>query len=102
MVAVVVTSLIRARLPFRAWKAVHWLAYGAWPLAMLHGLTAGTDSGAAWARAVYVLAGLSVAAAVAWRLAPRTRPGPGTAPVLVRVPQAMAPAPVRVGAGGAR
>ena len=34
--ALVVTSLLRQRLGRRSWKAVHWLAYAAWPVALLH------------------------------------------------------------------
>lgn len=44
LLAVLVTSLLRARLGHRAWRAVHWLAYGSWPVALWHGLGAGTDS----------------------------------------------------------
>src|ERR1039457_6569305 len=43
--AVLLTSVIRARLGFRAWRAVHWLAYLAWPAAFAHSLTAGNDLG---------------------------------------------------------
>jgi sulfoxide reductase heme-binding subunit YedZ len=46
--AVLVTSLLRRRLGFRAWRAVHWLAYLAWPLAFAHSLTAGNDLGIWW------------------------------------------------------
>ena len=31
------------RLGYRAWRAVHWLAYLAWPVAFVHSLTAGND-----------------------------------------------------------
>ena len=41
--AVLVTSLLRRRLGYRAWRAVHWLAYLAWPVAFVHSLTAGND-----------------------------------------------------------
>jgi len=41
--AVLVTSLARRRLGYRAWRAVHWLAYLAWPAAFVHSLTAGND-----------------------------------------------------------
>ena len=47
--AVVITSLLRHRLGFRAWRAVHWLAYLAWPVAFIHSLHAGNDLGLAWA-----------------------------------------------------
>jgi sulfoxide reductase heme-binding subunit YedZ len=46
--AVLLTSLIRARLGYRAWRAVHWLAYLAWPVAFVHSLTAGHDLGLWW------------------------------------------------------
>ena len=41
--AVIITSLVRRRLGFRTWRAVHWLAYLAWPVAFVHSLTAGND-----------------------------------------------------------
>ncbi len=37
-IALVVTSLVRRRLGYRTWRAVHWLAYASWPIAVLHGL----------------------------------------------------------------
>ncbi|HKB30093.1 MAG TPA: ferric reductase-like transmembrane domain-containing protein, partial [Streptosporangiaceae bacterium] len=36
MAAVVVTSLIRARIGRRLWRGVHWLAYAAYPIALVH------------------------------------------------------------------
>src|ERR1019366_7114899 len=36
--AVLLASLVRVRLGFRAWRAVHWLAYLAWPVAFVHSL----------------------------------------------------------------
>jgi methionine sulfoxide reductase heme-binding subunit len=38
--AVLVTSLLRARLGLRAWRAVHYLAYLAWPVAFVHAISA--------------------------------------------------------------
>jgi DMSO/TMAO reductase YedYZ heme-binding membrane subunit len=52
VVALVVTSLARARIPLRAWRTVHWLAYAAWPVALLHGAGMGTDAGSGWMLAV--------------------------------------------------
>ena len=46
--AVLLTSVLRRRLGFRLWRAVHWLAYLAWPTAFLHSLSAGNDLGAGW------------------------------------------------------
>ena len=44
LLAVLLTSALRLRLGVRRWKAVHWLAYAAWPLALFHGAGAGTDT----------------------------------------------------------
>jgi sulfoxide reductase heme-binding subunit YedZ len=41
--ALIVTSLLRVRLGLRAWRAVHWLAYACWPIAIIHGIGVGTD-----------------------------------------------------------
>lgn len=41
-VAVLATSLLRHRLPERLWRAVHVLAFAAWPLAVVHGFLLGT------------------------------------------------------------
>jgi DMSO/TMAO reductase YedYZ heme-binding membrane subunit len=91
MVALVVTSLLRSRLKYRTWRAVHWLAYACWPLAIVHGFAAGTDSSTGWARGVYAGALISVAAAVAWRWRRRSTPTPvlrppGFAAVAARAP----------------
>jgi len=70
IVALVATSLLRHRLGLRAWRAVHWLAYAAWPVALLHGLGTGTDSHTVWLRVIAGACVAAVAASVAWRLAP--------------------------------
>lgn len=43
MAAIVVTSLLRHRLGARVWRAVHWLTYLCWPMALPHGLGTGSD-----------------------------------------------------------
>ncbi len=70
IVALVVTSLLRTRLPERIWRGVHWLAYAAWPVAFAHALGNGTDSGTVWMRGIAAVSAFSVVAAVGWRLAP--------------------------------
>ena len=59
---VVVTSLLRDRLPRRLWTPVHLTSYVLWPLAAVHGLTAATDLGGGW----LLLLVLACAAATAW------------------------------------
>ena len=44
VLVVIATSLLRVRLGVRTWRAVHWLTYAAWPVAVLHYLTTGTDA----------------------------------------------------------
>ncbi|WP_406333226.1 ferric reductase-like transmembrane domain-containing protein [Streptomyces sp. NBC_00203] len=48
LLAVLITSLLRARLGHRTWRAVHWLAYASWPIALIHGIGIGTDAGTTW------------------------------------------------------
>jgi sulfoxide reductase heme-binding subunit YedZ len=71
ILALVVTSLLRHRLGVRSWRAVHWLAYAAWPVALLHGLGTGTDSAQLWLRGIAAACLAAVLAAIAWRLSPR-------------------------------
>ena len=71
--AVLITSLFRARLGYRAWKAVHWLAYLAWPAAFVHSLTAGGDLRVWWVALIECGSAALVAAAVIARLLARNR-----------------------------
>ncbi len=67
LAAVVVTSLLRHRIGARGWRLVHWMSYAAWPLAVLHGLKAGTDGGDGWFRLVTVACVAAVGGALVWR-----------------------------------
>jgi len=95
--AVLVTSLMRQRLGQHAWRAVHWLAYLAWPAAFLHSLTAGNDLGVWWVAMVEVGSAAAVAAAVLARVFGRSRGGPAGPPG--PGPQTGRPAPARSVAG---
>jgi methionine sulfoxide reductase heme-binding subunit len=66
--AVLVTSLVRQRLGYRAWRAVHWLAYLAWPVAFWHSVTAGTDLRIWWAAVTEWSCAAAVATACLARL----------------------------------
>jgi len=67
MVAVYVSFSMRKRIGVRNWRRLHWLTYGIFLGATVHGLLAGSDSGAQWARTLYLAAIGSVALATAWR-----------------------------------
>jgi len=68
MLAVVITSLLRGRIGYAGWRAVHWLAYASWPLALVHGLGTGSDVHSGWLLVLSVVCGLAVAAAVLSRV----------------------------------
>ena len=62
--AILVTSVLRQRLGYRAWRGVHWLAYLAWPAAVAHSVTAGNDLRIWWVALIewICLAAVSTAA----------------------------------------
>jgi methionine sulfoxide reductase heme-binding subunit len=68
MAAVLVTSLVRSRIPRRAWRAVHWLSYGLYPVAVVHSIGSSTDLQSGWLLAVTVACLAAVAAAALFRL----------------------------------
>jgi hypothetical protein len=69
LVALAVTSLVRRRLGYRAWRAVHWLAYASWPVAVLHGLGTGSDTKIWWMLALTGVCVIAVLMAVWARIA---------------------------------
>jgi sulfoxide reductase heme-binding subunit YedZ len=73
MIAVFVTSLLRERMRPAIWRAVHWLAYLSWPVALAHTFGMGTDAGEGWVIVLGIVCGLSVAAALGWRLRATSR-----------------------------
>jgi sulfoxide reductase heme-binding subunit YedZ len=76
LLALVATSLARRRLGYGAWRAVHWLAYASWPVAVLHGLGTGTDTQVWWMLALTAVCVAAVLAAILARLYRSRSPGP--------------------------
>ncbi len=68
MIAVFVSSLLRARMRPGTWRAIHWLAYISWPVALAHTFGMGTDAGEGWVIVLGVVCVVAVAAALAWRI----------------------------------
>ena len=66
--ALIVTSLLRRHLSLRVWRGIHWVAYLSWPLALVHSLGVGSDTGTVWLRGIAGACIGLVVAAVAWRL----------------------------------
>jgi methionine sulfoxide reductase heme-binding subunit len=68
MAAVVITSLLRHRIGQRAFKAIHWLTYAMWPIAMVHTLGNGTDGRSSWVVGSTIGVSAALVVAVLWRL----------------------------------
>jgi DMSO/TMAO reductase YedYZ heme-binding membrane subunit len=79
LLALLVTSLVRARIGYGSWRAIHFLAYAAWPVALVHAFGTGSDSPFGW----FALLGFACAAAVCLAVALRVVRGDG--PTGVRV-----------------
>jgi methionine sulfoxide reductase heme-binding subunit len=68
LIAVTLTSLLRQRMGYASWKAIHWLTYASWPIALLHGFGTGSDVTDTWLLALSVICLLAVLAAVIVRV----------------------------------
>lgn len=67
LLLVMITSLARARLGLRAWRAVHWFSYALWPIALAHALGTGTDAAQVWMGVLAIGCATAVAATATWR-----------------------------------
>jgi predicted ferric reductase len=73
MLAVLITTAVRRRLGFQAWRSVHMLSYGCWGAGVIHSIGMGSDArSAVWA--VMVLA--ACIGAVGGALVQRAGPAP--------------------------
>lgn len=91
MLAVLITSLLRARMGHRTWRAVHWLVYAAWPIALLHGIGIGTDPGTAWMLWLTVTCTAAVLTAFGIRIVQATRASGRTPSALLRTAEVRTP-----------
>jgi len=66
--ALVLTSLLRARIGRRTWRAVHWVSYAAWPVALAHSFGSSSDLQHGWLLWLGICCAAAVLAAGAWRL----------------------------------
>src|SRR2546422_736321 len=55
LLALVTASFyVRRWIGARAWRALHYLSFAVFMLALIHGVVSGADSGSLWAIAIYV------------------------------------------------
>jgi methionine sulfoxide reductase heme-binding subunit len=69
--AVLVSSLLRSHIKAATWRAIHWMAYVSWPVAIAHTFGTGTDAKDTWMIVLGMLCALSVGLALLWRVAGR-------------------------------
>jgi sulfoxide reductase heme-binding subunit YedZ len=74
--ALILTSLARAYMSRRTWRGIHWLAYAAWPVALVHGIGSSPDLRSGGLLLVAIGSALAVAAAGLWRVAAAARAVP--------------------------
>lgn len=74
LVALLFTSWFRAFMPYKLWRAIHFLSFVAFILVTAHGLLAGSDSGEPWMRGIYAGAAGAFVIVALFRLrgSPRT------------------------------
>ena len=102
-VAILLTSLVRSRLSYRAWKVVHVLVYLAWPFALAHSLQAGIDTRLGFVSAtIWGCVGL-VGVSLVWRIAsPAAQPAGPATPASAACAPVVAPALPRAGGASPR
>jgi len=103
MIAVIITSLLRNRMSHATWRAIHWISYLAWPIALIHSIFIGTDIRFGWMDLIVAACVALVGAALIWRIWAHPRPGgsltagPGRSPLNRRAagapPASARPAP---------
>lgn len=70
MVLILASSWLKRHLPYRYWKLLHFLSFATFALVTLHGLFAGSDSGALWMKVIYAGAAAIVGILTLIRLFP--------------------------------
>lgn len=83
--ALIVTSLLRARIGRRLWRGVHWLAYAAFPVSVLHSITSAADLRTGYLLGLTIGCVLSVVAATGYRIAAARRPLDVVSPIGTRL-----------------
>ncbi len=100
IVALILTSLVRARMSRRAWRSIHWLAYAAWPLAVVHSVGSSTDMRSGVMLGVLAGCVVAVCIAAAWRLSRAAREVPQARRAVATLTRMSPAAPPRPAAPG--
>ena len=68
LAALALTNRYRRKISHRFWRRAHYLNFSVWAFALIHGVTAGTDTGTVWAGMLYTVCGSAVAGLTVWRV----------------------------------
>jgi sulfoxide reductase heme-binding subunit YedZ len=68
LLAVAISSAARRRIGYGGWRAIHWLAYASWPLALVHSLGTGSDVKSWWLLALALACMAAVLGAILARV----------------------------------
>lgn len=77
-IAVGISTWVRPKIGYRAWRYIHFATFASFVFATIHGLGTGSDSKTTWALAIYGVAslavgGLTIARLVGSKMSPRLR-----------------------------
>ena len=78
LAALAVTNHYRKRLPHKLWRRLHMLNFAVWGLALVHGLSAGTDTFTTWALVLYAGSAWLVLALLVHRISLHWNPAGST------------------------
>jgi len=59
---------MRQHLGYDSWRAVHWLSYASWPIALVHGFGTGSDVKGTWLLVLSIGCLVAVVAAIGARV----------------------------------
>jgi methionine sulfoxide reductase heme-binding subunit len=68
LIAIAITNRVRAHIPHRTWRRVHYLTFAVWVGATVHSVGAGTDRRTPWLLAIEIVAVGAVSGLTAWRV----------------------------------
>ncbi len=68
MVAVLVSSWLRGKMPYRVWRTLHYASFVTFWLVTAHGVFAGSDTSQPWMYIIYIVSAAVVCGGVALRM----------------------------------
>ncbi len=74
LLVITASFYVRKYIGYRTWRVIHYVTFGTFAIAMVHGVLAGTDTSQPWAQLVYVTTGLVIAVFTVYRFAAAKKP----------------------------